>query len=77
MHSRHCYSIIYLYLSITECYSDFGFWLQKIERLKASLHLLDVPDKPPNKHTVFVDTKKEGLFRRCLFRCPPVTDNVF
>ncbi|KAK2192495.1 hypothetical protein NP493_29g05000 [Ridgeia piscesae] len=34
--------------------------LKKIERLKASLHLLDVPDKPPNKHTVFVDTKKEA-----------------
>lgn len=34
--------------------------LKKIERLKASLHLLDVPDKPPNKHVVFVDTKKEA-----------------
>ncbi len=34
--------------------------LQKIEKLKGSLHLLDVHDKPKNKHTVFVDSKKKG-----------------
>lgn len=33
--------------------------LKKIERLKSSLHLIDCDDKPKNKHTVFVDSKKE------------------
>lgn len=36
--------------------------LQKIERLKASLHLLDAEDKPKNKHIIFVDSKKEGWY---------------
>ncbi|XP_061453401.1 probable U3 small nucleolar RNA-associated protein 11 isoform X2 [Rhineura floridana] len=33
--------------------------LQKIERLKSELHLLDAEGKQPNKHTFFFDTKKE------------------
>lgn len=33
---------------------------KKIERLKQSLHLLDADEKPKNKHTVFVDSKKEA-----------------
>lgn len=34
--------------------------LKKIERLKSSLHLIDTADKPQNKHTIFVDSKKEA-----------------
>lgn len=34
--------------------------LQKIERLKSELHLLDAEGKQPNKHVFFFDTKKEG-----------------
>lgn len=37
----------------------FSF-LQKIERLKSELHLLDAEGKQPNKHVFFFDTKKEG-----------------
>ncbi|XP_064594727.1 probable U3 small nucleolar RNA-associated protein 11 [Liolophura sinensis] len=33
--------------------------LKKIERLKSELHLLDAQDKPQNKHTIFVDSKKD------------------
>jgi hypothetical protein len=36
------------------------FVLQKIEKLKSGLHMLDNADKPKNKHTFFVDSKKEG-----------------
>ncbi|XP_018415116.1 PREDICTED: probable U3 small nucleolar RNA-associated protein 11 [Nanorana parkeri] len=32
---------------------------KKIERLKSELHLLDAEGKPKNKHTFFLDTKKE------------------
>lgn len=32
---------------------------KKIERLKAELHLLEADNKPKNKHTFFVDSKKE------------------
>ncbi|XP_073471606.1 probable U3 small nucleolar RNA-associated protein 11 [Aquarana catesbeiana] len=32
---------------------------KKIERLKSELHLLDAVGKPLNKHTFFLDTKKE------------------
>ena len=38
--------------------------LQKIERLKAELHLLDFQGKQQNKHVFFFDTKKEGM--KCL-----------
>ena len=34
--------------------------LQNIKRLRASLHKLDEAEKAPNKHIVFVDSKKEG-----------------
>ena len=34
---------------------------QKIERLKAELHLLDFQGKQQNKHVFFFDTKKEGM----------------
>ncbi|CAG6014676.1 unnamed protein product [Menidia menidia] len=34
-------------------------YFQKIERLKGELHLLDAESKPKNKHTFFVDSKKE------------------
>lgn len=34
--------------------------LKKIEKLKASLHLLDVADKPKNKHIFFTDTREEA-----------------
>lgn len=34
--------------------------LKKIERLKSSLHLIDADGKPQNKHTIFVDSKKEA-----------------
>lgn len=37
------------------------FCFQKIERLKGELHLLDVESKQKNKHTFFVDSKKEGI----------------
>ncbi|XP_030606197.1 putative U3 small nucleolar RNA-associated protein 11 [Archocentrus centrarchus] len=33
--------------------------VKKIERLKGELHLLDAESKPKNKHTFFVDSKKE------------------
>ena len=33
--------------------------LKKIDKLKASLHLLDV-DKPPNKHVFFTESKKKA-----------------
>ena len=33
--------------------------LKKIEKLKASLHLLDAQDKPANTHTFFVDSDRE------------------
>ena len=33
---------------------------QKIEKLKALLHLTDVAEKPRNQHVVFVDSNKEG-----------------
>lgn len=32
---------------------------RKIEKLKASLHLLDSEDKPQNKHIIFVDSEKD------------------
>lgn len=32
---------------------------KKIEKLKATLHMLDVDEKPKNKHTFFVDSEKE------------------
>ena len=32
---------------------------KKIEKLKATLHMLDVEEKPMNKHTFFVDSEKE------------------
>ncbi|KAM4736652.1 putative U3 small nucleolar RNA-associated protein 11 isoform 1-T1 [Anableps anableps] len=34
---------------------------KKIERLKGELHLLDTEGKQKNKHTFFVDSKKEGI----------------
>ncbi|XP_013398660.1 probable U3 small nucleolar RNA-associated protein 11 [Lingula anatina] len=34
--------------------------LKKIEKLKGSLHLLEGEEKPKNKHTFFVDSKKEA-----------------
>lgn len=34
--------------------------LKKIEKLKASLHLADVAEKPRNQHIVFVDSNKEA-----------------
>ena len=40
----------------------FFFLFQKIERLKSALHLIDCDDKPKNKHTIFVDSKKEGMY---------------
>ncbi|XP_013774006.1 probable U3 small nucleolar RNA-associated protein 11 [Limulus polyphemus] len=33
---------------------------KKIERLKATLHVLDSEERPQNKHTFFVDTKHEA-----------------
>lgn len=33
---------------------------KKIARLKGTLHMLDTEDKPRNKHTVFVDSKKQA-----------------
>lgn len=37
------------------------YFLQKIERLKSELHLLDAEGKQKNSHVFFVDTKKEGM----------------
>ena len=34
--------------------------LNKIEKLKSNLHLIDVEDKPKNNHIFFVDSKKEA-----------------
>merc|ERR1739841_213233 len=31
----------------------------KIERIKATLHLINTSDKPKNSHTFFVDSEKE------------------
>lgn len=42
----------------------FNPCFQKIERLKGELHLLDADNKQKNKHTFFVDTKKEGKYGR-------------
>ncbi|KAK2153123.1 hypothetical protein LSH36_306g03000 [Paralvinella palmiformis] len=33
---------------------------KKVEKLRGSLHLIDVPDKPKNKRIIFCDSKKEG-----------------
>lgn len=40
----------------------FIIYFQKIERLKGELHLLDADSKQKNKHTFFVDSKKEGKY---------------
>jgi U3 small nucleolar RNA-associated protein 11 len=34
---------------------------QKIEKLKDSMHLIDVEDKPKNKHAFFVDNHREAV----------------
>jgi U3 small nucleolar RNA-associated protein 11 len=31
----------------------------KIEKLQAQLHLISAADRPPNRHTIFVDSEKE------------------
>lgn len=48
-----------LWLIMLDKYKCF-FVFQKIERLKSELHLLDADGKQQNKHTFFLDTKKEG-----------------
>lgn len=35
--------------------------LAKIEKLKSTLHLIDYPDKPKNKHIIFVDMDEDAL----------------
>ena len=40
--------------------SSYVLFVQKISKLKSRLHMLDVADKPANKHKIFVDSKKEG-----------------
>ncbi|KAJ8289535.1 hypothetical protein GJAV_G00002410 [Gymnothorax javanicus] len=53
---------------------------KKIERLKAELHLLDADGKQKNKHTFFVDTKKEVRefnLARHLNTAPELLDRVY
>jgi len=38
----------------------YGVEMRKVEKLRATLHLLDVEGKPKNKHTFFTDTKEEA-----------------
>lgn len=45
---------------------------QKIERMKGELHLLDAHSNQKNKHTFFVDSKKEGTCK-----CFDGTDILF
>lgn len=53
---------------------------KKIERLKGELHLLEAEDKPKNKHTFFVDSKKEVQsfdLATHLNTVPELVDRVF
>lgn len=53
---------------------------KKIERLKGELHLLEAEDKPKNKHTFFVDSKKEVQsfdLASHLNTVPELVDRVF
>ncbi|XP_028281635.1 putative U3 small nucleolar RNA-associated protein 11 [Parambassis ranga] len=53
---------------------------KKIERLKGELHLLDAENKQKNKHTYFVDTKKEVQsfnLAKHLDTAPELVDRVF
>ncbi|XP_072264055.1 probable U3 small nucleolar RNA-associated protein 11 [Pyxicephalus adspersus] len=53
---------------------------KKIERLKSELHMLDAEGKPENKHTFFVDTKKEVRnfdLATHLNTAPELVDRVF
>lgn len=53
---------------------------KKIERLKGELHLLEADDKPKNKHTFFVDSKKEVQsfdLATHLNTVPELVDRVF
>lgn len=43
--------------------------MQKIERLKSELHLLDAEGKQKNTHTFFVDTKKKGRSETFYYNC--------
>lgn len=36
--------------------------MQKIEKLKSAVSILDVEDKPKNTHTFYVESKSEGMF---------------
>ncbi len=50
----------------------------KIDRLKANLHLIDVADRPKNKHTFFADTNKQARkfnFAKKLNTLPELLDN--
>uniref|UniRef100_A0A8C6UR10 U3 small nucleolar RNA-associated protein 11 n=1 Tax=Neogobius melanostomus TaxID=47308 RepID=A0A8C6UR10_9GOBI len=53
---------------------------KKIERLKGELHLLEADDRPKNKHTFFVDSKKEVQsfdLASHLNTVPELVDRVF
>ncbi|XP_034553678.1 probable U3 small nucleolar RNA-associated protein 11 [Notolabrus celidotus] len=53
---------------------------KKIERLKGELHLLDADSKQKNKHTFFVDTKKEVVsfdLANHLNTAPELLDRVY
>lgn len=57
-------TIIYICGGASVNLSGYMMYFQKIERLKGELHLLDAESKPKNKHTFFVDSKKEGKYKR-------------
>ncbi|XP_070691689.1 probable U3 small nucleolar RNA-associated protein 11 [Pempheris klunzingeri] len=53
---------------------------KKIERLKGELHLLDAENKQKNKHTFFLDTKKEVAsfdLAKQLNTAPELVDRVY
>lgn len=58
------YSYYNIYICCLECcfvnVIKRSLCLQKIERLKSELHLLDANGKKKNKQVFFVETRKEG-----------------
>jgi len=63
-----CTNILFIDIYYIYIYKVVGVLFQKIEKLKARLHLTDVADTPRNQHVVFVDSNKEGLLM-----CLPVS----
>ena len=62
------FTMTIILFSLTDCFSlvpfimddALLFFLQKVERLHANLHLLNDDELPQNTHTIFVDSAEEG-----------------